>query len=113
MQIPPFTLDRQFQEIGFEIESEVSKVLKGGQYIGGQEIAKFEESFSTPIRFEKLSSNLAISCPPIYCPTLKTLEYSLSISEPISWNCLSKVNGGICIVNILTLNHISMGKKNF
>ena len=47
MQIPPFTLDRQFQEIGFEIESEVSKVLKGGQYIGGQEITKFEESFST------------------------------------------------------------------
>ena len=28
MQIPPFTLDRQFQEIGSEIESEVSKVLK-------------------------------------------------------------------------------------
>ena len=49
MQIPPFTLDRQFQEIGSEIESEVSKVLKGGQYIGGQEIAKFEESFSNLI----------------------------------------------------------------
>ena len=41
MQIPPFTLDRQFQEIGSEIESEVFKVLKGGQYIGGKEIAKF------------------------------------------------------------------------
>jgi len=49
MQIPPFTLDRQFQEIGSEIESEVFKVLKGGQYIGGQEIAKFEESFSNLI----------------------------------------------------------------
>ena len=52
MQIPPFTLDRQFQEIGAEIESEVSKVLKGGQYIGGQEIAKFEESFSNLIGVE-------------------------------------------------------------
>jgi len=45
--------------------------------------------------------------------SFKTLETSLSISEPISWYCLFKVNGGICIVNILTLNHISMGKKIF
>ena len=52
MKIPPFTLDRQLQEIGSEIESEVSKVLKGGQYIGGQEIAKFEESFSNLIGIE-------------------------------------------------------------
>ena len=52
MQIPPFTLNRQYQEIGLEIESEVSKVLKGGQYIGGQEIAKFEESFSNLIGVE-------------------------------------------------------------
>tara|TARA_B100000902_G_C27279947_1_gene901129 strand:- start:468 stop:1652 length:1185 start_codon:yes stop_codon:yes gene_type:complete len=49
MQIPPFTLERQFQEIGSEIETEVLKVLKGGQYIGGQEIAKFEENFSSLI----------------------------------------------------------------
>jgi len=52
MQIPPFSLDRQFQEIGSEIESEVSKVLKGGQYIGGRENAKFEESFSNLIGVE-------------------------------------------------------------
>ena len=52
MQIPPFTLNRQYQEIGSEIESEVSKVLKGGQYIGGQEISKFEESFSNLIGVE-------------------------------------------------------------
>jgi len=52
MQIPPFTLNRQYQEIGSEIESEVSKVLKGGQYIGGQEIVKFEESFSNLIGVE-------------------------------------------------------------
>ena len=46
MNIPPFTLDRQFQEIGPEIESEVYRVLKGGQYIGGNEVTKFEENFS-------------------------------------------------------------------
>ena len=49
MKIPPFTLKRQFQEIGSEIENEVSKVLKGGQYIGGKEISKFEENFSSLI----------------------------------------------------------------
>ncbi len=52
MQIPPFTLNRQYHEIGSEIESEVFKVLKGGQYIGGEEIAKFEESFSNLIGVE-------------------------------------------------------------
>ena len=52
MHVPPFTLNRQFQEIGAEIESEVFKVLKGGQYIGGQEITKFEESFSNLIGVE-------------------------------------------------------------
>ena len=52
MQIPPFTLNRQYHEIGSEIESEVFKILKGGQYIGGQEIAKFEESFSNLIGVE-------------------------------------------------------------
>ena len=49
MKIPPFTLDRQFQEIGSEIETEVLQVLKGGQYIGGREIVKFEENFSSLI----------------------------------------------------------------
>ena len=34
MRIPPFTLERQFQEIGSDIEEAVMKVLKGGQYIG-------------------------------------------------------------------------------
>ena len=32
MQIPPFTLNRQFHEIGSEIESEIL-VLKGGSLI--------------------------------------------------------------------------------
>ena len=49
MQIPPFTLERQFLEIGSDIEDAVMKVLQGGQYIGGQEIAEFEENFASLI----------------------------------------------------------------
>jgi len=57
MQIPPFTLERQLQEIGSDIEDAVLKVLKGGQYIGGQEITKFEENFASLI-----GVNHAIGC---------------------------------------------------
>ena len=32
MQVPPFTLERQYLEIGSDIEKEVLKVLKGGQF---------------------------------------------------------------------------------
>ena len=57
MQIPSFTLERQFQEIGSDIEDAVLKVLQGGQYIGGQEIAEFEDNFASLI-----GVNHAISC---------------------------------------------------
>ena len=57
MQIPPFTLERQFQEIGSDIEEAVMKVLKGGQYIGGQEIAEFEENFASLV-----GVNHAVGC---------------------------------------------------
>ena len=57
MQIPPFTLERQFQEICSDIEDAVMKVLRGGQYIGGQEIAKFEENFASLI-----GVNHAVGC---------------------------------------------------
>ncbi len=57
MQIPPFTLERQFQEIGSDIEDAVLKVLQGGQYIGGQEITKFEENFASLI-----GVNHAVGC---------------------------------------------------
>ena len=46
IQKTQFTLNKQYQEIGFEIES---KVFKVGQYIGGQDITKFEENFSNLI----------------------------------------------------------------
>ncbi len=49
MQIPPFTLERQYLEIGSDIEKEVIKVLKAGQFIGGDVIKQFEYSFSSLI----------------------------------------------------------------
>tara|TARA_Y100000589_G_scaffold98633_1_gene93251 strand:+ start:1698 stop:2903 length:1206 start_codon:yes stop_codon:yes gene_type:complete len=49
MKIPPFTLERQYSEIGSEIEAAVLNVLQRGQYIGGCEIAKFEDSFASLI----------------------------------------------------------------
>ncbi len=49
MQIPPFSLERQYLEIGSDIEKEVLKVLKGGQFIGGDVIKQFEYSFSSLI----------------------------------------------------------------
>ena len=57
MRIPPFTLDRQYIEIGPEIENAVLKILKSGQFIGGDEIKKFEDSFASLI-----GVNYAIGC---------------------------------------------------
>ena len=34
MNIPPFTLERQYSEIGLDIENAVLNVLQKGQYIG-------------------------------------------------------------------------------
>ena len=49
MKIPPFTLDRQYLEIGTELEQSVLRVIKSGQFIGGNEISQFQESFATLI----------------------------------------------------------------
>ncbi len=57
MQVPPFTLERQYAEIGSDIEEEVLKVLKGGQFIGGEVIKQFEYSFSSLI-----GTKYAVSC---------------------------------------------------
>ena len=57
MQVPPFTLERQYLEIGSDIEKEVLKVLKGGQFIGGDVIKQFEYSFSSLI-----GTKYAIGC---------------------------------------------------
>ncbi len=57
MNIPPFTLNRQYREIGPEIEEAVQKVLRCGQFIGGEEIDKFEKAFASLI-----GTNHVISC---------------------------------------------------
>ncbi len=49
MKIPPFTLERQYLEIGSEIEEAVLRVIKSGQFIGGKEISQFQESFASLI----------------------------------------------------------------
>tara|TARA_Y100001978_G_scaffold192473_1_gene197588 strand:+ start:14526 stop:15731 length:1206 start_codon:yes stop_codon:yes gene_type:complete len=49
MNIPPFTLNRQNLEIGTEIQNAVSNVLESGKYIGGYEVNKFEDAFSSLI----------------------------------------------------------------
>ncbi len=49
MNIPPFTLDRQYLQIGSEIEEAVLRVIKSGQFIGGDEITKFQNSFASLI----------------------------------------------------------------
>ena len=49
MKIPPFTLERQYLEIGAEIEHSVHRVIKSGQFIGGEEVKKFEDCFSALI----------------------------------------------------------------
>ena len=49
MKIPPFTLDRQYLEIGTFLEEAVLKVMKSGQFIGGKEVDKFQDSFASLI----------------------------------------------------------------
>tara|TARA_B100000963_G_scaffold199932_1_gene174072 strand:+ start:267 stop:1460 length:1194 start_codon:yes stop_codon:yes gene_type:complete len=57
MKVPPFTLERQYLEIGSEIENEVLKVLKGGNFIGGDVIKKFENSFASLV-----GTSYAVGC---------------------------------------------------
>ena len=57
MIIPPFTLDRQYLQIGSSLEDAVLKVLKGGQFVGGNEISQFQDSFASLI-----GVNHVVSC---------------------------------------------------
>ena len=47
MQVPPFSLSQQINDLGMDLEEAVLEVLRSGQYIGGGEIQKFETDFST------------------------------------------------------------------
>ena len=46
MQVPPFSLSEQLTQLGSELDDAVLQVLRSGQYIGGDTIRAFEESFA-------------------------------------------------------------------
>ena len=46
MQVPPFSLSEQIQELGGALDQAVLEVLRSGQYIGGATIARFEQDFA-------------------------------------------------------------------
>ena len=46
MKVPPFSLSKQISDLGPDLDAAVLKVLQSGQYIGGQEVQAFEESFA-------------------------------------------------------------------
>ena len=57
MQIPPFSLDAQISDIGEEIEEALIRVFRSGKYIGGHEVASFEESFAS-----KVQTSYSVGC---------------------------------------------------
>ena len=46
MQVPPFSLGEQIQELGGSLEQAVLEVLRSGQYIGGTTISGFGAAFA-------------------------------------------------------------------
>ena len=57
MQIPPFSLDAQISEIGEEVEEALIRVFRSGKYIGGEEVARFEEAFALNVQ-----TSYSVSC---------------------------------------------------
>jgi dTDP-4-amino-4,6-dideoxygalactose transaminase len=57
MQVPPFSLTEQLHHLGEQLDAAVLQVLRSGQYIGGGEIAAFEEAFAASVQ-----SPFAIGC---------------------------------------------------
>ncbi|MEY2644207.1 MAG: hypothetical protein RLZZ611_856 [Cyanobacteriota bacterium] len=49
MQVPPFSLRDQLDHLGEQLDAAVLQVLRSGQYIGGSEIAAFEQAFAAAI----------------------------------------------------------------
>ena len=49
MQVPPFSLSQQIDDLGADLEEAVLQVLRSGQYIGGPQIKAFEEAFALSI----------------------------------------------------------------
>jgi dTDP-4-amino-4,6-dideoxygalactose transaminase len=57
MQVPPFSLRDQLDHLGEQLDAAVLQVLRSGQYIGGAEIAAFEQAFAAAV-----GSPYAIGC---------------------------------------------------
>ena len=49
MQVPPFSLGQQINDLGVDLEEAVLTVLRSGQYIGGPQIKQFEEAFAVSV----------------------------------------------------------------
>ena len=49
MQVPPFSLSQQITDLGADLEEAVLSVLRSGQYIGGPQIQRFEQTFAASI----------------------------------------------------------------
>ena len=52
MQVPPFSLGQQINDLGVDLEEAVLAVLRSGQYIGGPQIKQFEEAFAVSVGCE-------------------------------------------------------------
>ncbi|MEB3308209.1 MAG: DegT/DnrJ/EryC1/StrS family aminotransferase [Cyanobacteriota bacterium] len=46
MQVPPFSLREQIDALGDDLDQAVLRVLRSGQYIGGDVVAAFEKNFA-------------------------------------------------------------------
>ena len=55
MQVPPFSLGQQINDLGVDLEEAVLAVLRSGQYIGGPQIKQFEEAFAVSVGCEHAS----------------------------------------------------------
>jgi dTDP-4-amino-4,6-dideoxygalactose transaminase len=47
MQVPPFSLGEQLQQLGDVLDTAILEVLRSGQYIGGPQISRFEQGFAS------------------------------------------------------------------
>ena len=52
MQVPPFSLSQQIDDLGVDLEEALLEVLRSGQYIGGPQIKRFEEAFAASVGCE-------------------------------------------------------------
>ena len=53
MQVPPFSLSQQIDDLGVDLEEAMLEVLRSGQYIGGPQIKRFEKAFATSVGCEQ------------------------------------------------------------